>query len=69
MHGFHSASDGRGPRRVLVNGNEIPHVLWCDTGKGLVCFAPQPARIKRPGGDELYTRVLKGSVVVEPVPD
>lgn len=61
---LHRPSDGRGPRRVYVNGNEVEHVLWCDTVRGLVVFAPYPVRIKRLG-DELYTRRLRGSVTVE----
>ena len=67
MRGFHSPSDGRGRRRVLVNGNEISHVLWCDAVKGIACFAPKPLRLKRPGRDQVYTRILRGAVVVEPI--
>ncbi len=64
---FHTAQDGGGPRVVRVNGNEITHVLWCDTEAGLVVFAPQPVRIKRPWCDEVYTRRLSGKVTVEPL--
>ncbi|MEE4341457.1 hypothetical protein V2J66_07510 [Pseudomonas alliivorans] len=61
---FHSAGDGRGYRRVFVNGNEITQVLWCDTEAGVVVFAPQPMRVKRTARDEVYTRRLRGRVTV-----
>lgn len=64
--GFHHASDGRGKRRVFVNGNEIERVLWCDTSRGIAVFYPYPYRIKR-SGDEVYTRRVRGSVTVEGV--
>lgn len=62
---FHSYQDGRGHRRVFVNGNEVSHVRWCDTRAGVAVYIPQPARIKKPEGDEVYTRVLRGVVTVE----
>lgn len=61
---FHSAGDGRGRRSVHVNGNEITHVLWCDTEAGVVVFVPQPIRVKRTARDEVYTRRLRGQVTV-----
>lgn len=64
---FHSAGDGRGRRSVRVNGNEISHVLWCDTHAGVVVFVPQPMRVKRNARDEVYTRRLRGRVAVAPL--
>ncbi|MGY2685433.1 hypothetical protein ACVWVZ_004767 [Pseudomonas tolaasii] len=32
---FHHCNDGRGKRRVYVNGNEIERVVWCDTAQGI----------------------------------
>ncbi|MCF5224660.1 hypothetical protein [Pseudomonas syringae] len=61
---FHTAGDGRGLRRVFVNGNEIDDVLWCDTAVGIVVYAPRPARAKRPAREEVYTRRLRGRVAV-----
>ncbi|UZS65585.1 hypothetical protein [Pseudomonas syringae] len=61
---FHSAGDGRGIRRVFVNGNEIENVLWCNTAIGIVVFAPSPVRAKRPAREEVYTRRLRGNVTV-----
>ena len=63
---FHSANDGRGYRRVFVNGNEITQVLWCDTAAGVVVFVPQPMRVKRTARDKAYTRRLRGRVTVTP---
>lgn len=63
---FHHYNDGRGRRRVYVNGNEIERVVWCDTSQGIAVFCPYPCRAKN-SGDELYTRRLRGSVTVEKV--
>lgn len=64
---FHHYNDGRGKRRVYVNGNEIERVVWCDTAQGIAVYNPLPARAKRPGRDEVYTRRLRGQVTVEAV--
>lgn len=61
---FHRHGDGRGQRRVLVNGNPVDWALWADTQRGLVCYAPQPVKVKR-NSDEIYTRMLRGQVTVE----
>jgi hypothetical protein len=63
---FHHFNDGRGKRRVYVNGNEIERVVWCDTLHGVAVFYPYPYRIKRNRG-EVYTRQLRGVVTVEQV--
>lgn len=62
---FHSAGDGRGRRTVRVNGNEISHVLWCETSAGVVVYVPQPMKVKRLDRGEVYTRRLRGIVSVE----
>ncbi|MGH8331205.1 MAG: hypothetical protein ACRER3_17045 [Pseudomonas fluorescens] len=63
---FHHFNDGRGKRRVYVNGNEIERVVWCDTSQGVAVFSPYPYRIKRNRG-EIYTRKVRGVVTVEQV--
>ena len=63
---IHTPMDGRGPRKVFVNGNEIPHVFYADTKKGIVRFSPEPIRIKK-NSDYVYSRVLKGEVTVEEI--
>ena len=61
---FHHFNDGRGKRRVYVNGNEIARVVWCDTSQGIAVFCPYPFRVHREGA-EVYTRRLRGVVTVE----
>lgn len=63
---FHHYNDGRGKRRVYVNGNEIERVVWCDTLQGIAVFAPYPYRVNR-ARTEVYTRRIRGSVTVEQV--
>ncbi|KAA8692029.1 hypothetical protein F4W67_23570 [Pseudomonas caricapapayae] len=63
---FHSCNDGRGARRVYVNGNEINRVAWCDTRMGIAVFIPYPYKMNRASG-ALVTRRLKGTVTVERV--
>lgn len=62
---FHCHADGRGPRRVFVNGNQVDNVLWCDTAAGVCVYVPRPVKVKRPAHDEIYTRRLRGVVTVE----
>lgn len=62
---FHRHADGRGPRRVFVNGNQLDNVLWCDTAAGVCVYAPRPFKVRRPARDEIYTRRLRGVVTVE----
>lgn len=61
---IHHISDGRGKRKIFVNGNEIRYVIYADTKKGIVKYHPHPVRLKK-GTDEVYTRTLKGVVTVE----
>ena len=61
---FHSVNDGKGNRRVYVNGNEVNRVLWANVEQGLVCFHPYPYRIDKRKG-EVKTRLLRGEVNVE----
>ena len=66
FNAFHSANDGKGFRRVYINGNQIDHVLWANEEQGLVCFMPHrrlTKKDKRKG--EIYTRLLRGTVRVE----
>jgi hypothetical protein len=63
---FHHYNDGRGKRRVYVNGNEVERVIWCDTAQGIVVFCPYPVRVNRKR-DVVYSRRLRGAVTVERV--
>lgn len=62
---FHHFEDGRGRRRVFVNGYEVQRVRWCDTTRGIAIYCPLPLRPKKPGCDEVYTRRLVGTVAIE----
>ncbi len=61
---FHSVNDGKGDRRVFVNGNEVKRVRWANVEHGIVCFHPYPYRMNN-RKRELYTRLLRGNVRVE----
>lgn len=65
LEGFHHWNDGRGPRRVFVNGNEVWHAIWADTKRGVVEYHPIPFRFHKNRRDEIYTRRLRGVVTVE----
>ena len=62
---IHQPDDGRGRRRVFVDGKEISRVLYADTRKGFVRYVPFPMRAKR-NGEEVLTRIRRGKVEVRP---
>lgn len=62
---IHKPDDGRGLRKVFVNGNEIDGVTYADTKLGIVIYAPKPYRAAT-GKDYIYTRKLRGTVKVDP---
>lgn len=62
---FHYVGDGRGKRKVLVNGNEIKRCVWADVKRGVACFHPHPLRTHKRKRDEVYTRKLRGVITVE----
>ncbi|MCM2461064.1 hypothetical protein HGO40_11290 [Pseudomonas sp. CG7] len=64
LDSFHHYNDGRGKRRVYVNGNEIERVIWCDTSIGVAVFCPYPLHFD-PRREQVYTRRLRGTVTVE----
>lgn len=61
---FHSVGDGKGRRRIYVNGNLINHVIWANEEQGLICYLPHPFKVNKKK-DQVYTRLLRGSVRVE----
>lgn len=63
-HDFHYAGDGRGRRRVLMNGNEIKHVVWADITRGVLLYHPSPLRLHKNGREEIYSRRLRGRIEV-----
>ncbi|WP_228711915.1 hypothetical protein [Acinetobacter sp. FDAARGOS_541] len=44
---FHSVGDGKGRRRIYVNGNLINHVIWANEEKGLICYMPYPFKVNK----------------------
>lgn len=64
-HDFHSCNDGRGPRRVFVNGNEMHGVIWADVSRGILRYKPLPMREHRKNKGDVYTRLLRGLITVE----
>lgn len=62
---IHTPDDGRGQRKVFVNGNEIDGVNYADTKLGFVIYSPRPYRMAK-GKDYVYTRKLRGTVTVTP---
>ena len=60
---IHTPDDGRGFRRVFVNGVEVKSV-YADTRRGYCEIYEEPLTVV---GGELKTRWLHGKVVVKPV--
>ena len=61
---IHTQDDGRGNRRVLLNGKEVKNVIYADTEKGVVRFYPEPITLSG-GCEEILTKELIGTVIVE----
>ncbi|CAI3795811.1 hypothetical protein [Rheinheimera sp. MM224] len=68
MPHIHTPDDGRGRRKIFVNGNLIEKVFYADSQLGIVKFFPSPIR-KHRNKDEAYSRKLKGKVTVEYLKD
>lgn len=47
MPGVHVCGDGRGLRRVLLNGVEMENVLYADTRRGIIRYFPRPLKIDK----------------------
>lgn len=61
---IHLPEDGRGRRRVFVNGREIQRVTFADTRKGVVRYIPDPIKVHK-HKKRVISRTLQGAVVVE----
>lgn len=62
---IHTPGDGRGRRRVFMNGNEVDHIIWADTKRGVLIYSLQPFRLHKNRRDEFYSRKLRGAVTVK----
>jgi hypothetical protein len=61
---IHTPRDGRGHRRVFLNGREIKRVVYADTKKGVVRIHDDPPRMHR-WRKRIIERTLHGIVGVE----
>lgn len=64
MSHVHTPSDGRGPRRVLLDGQVVEKVVYADTRKGVVRHYDTPVRLHKHGKRALQ-RTKHGKVEVE----
>lgn len=64
---IHTPTDGRGPRRALLDGVVVPRVVYADTELGIVKFHDDPPRLNaaRTG---VVEHVAYGRVEVVPLP-
>ncbi len=60
----HTPSDGRGRRRVLLNGVVVDRVVFADTRKGVVRHFDRPAQIHK-HGKRVIERTKHGKVEAE----
>ncbi len=61
----HTMADGRGPRRVYIDGTECDDVTYADTMLGIAVMAVQPVRVL-PGTEYIDQIAVMGDVRVEP---
>lgn len=61
---IHTPDDGRGMRRVLLNGREVKSVFYADTKKGVVRYYLQPLRLDK-WRKTILSRTARGEVRVE----
>ncbi|WP_285301969.1 hypothetical protein [Stenotrophomonas maltophilia group sp. Smal13] len=66
LRGVHIAGDGRGPRRVLLNGRELSGVVYADTDRGIVRIFDDPPKLHR-HGKRMVERTARGIVEVFPM--
>lgn len=60
---IHYPGDGRGMRKVFVNGKLIDQVFYADTKKGIVDHYPQPLKVHK-HRKRMISRRLRGCVEV-----
>lgn len=64
MSHVHTPSDGRGRRRVLLDGQVVEKVVYADTRKGVVRYYDTPVRLHKHGKRPVQ-RTKHGKVEVE----
>lgn len=63
---IHTPSDGRGRRRVLVDGQEVKRCTFADTMNGIVRFDLDPLRWEVPG-EKFMQGEKRGRVEIVPL--
>jgi len=63
---IHTLDDGRGARRVYVDGKLVERVVYADTRRGIVRYYPFPLRLNKTG-ERFIVRTRRGKVRVEPI--
>lgn len=61
---IHAVGDGRGLRRVTVDGGQVDRVVYADTRKGIVRHHDTPPRLHK-HGKRVIERTKRGVVEVE----
>lgn len=61
---IHTVDDGRGRRRVLLDGQVVEKVVYADTRKGVVRYCDTPVRVHK-HGKRAIQRTKHGTVEVE----
>ena len=63
---IHTRDDGRGPRRVFVDGRPMDRVVYADTRRGIVRYHNDPPKLDK-YGKRVIERTRRGVVTVEPI--
>ena len=62
---IHTPMDGRGVRKVLLDGKEIGNVVYANTKKGIVRVHPEPLKLDK-HRKRVIEKTLRGKVEVLP---
>jgi hypothetical protein len=62
---IHSWDDGRGLRKVLIDGQPVTHVIWCDTKVGIAVVTDYP--LKSSNGEHVDFHPVWGEITVVPM--
>ena len=63
-NGWHQADDNLGPRRVMLDGKEVTHVVRCNPRLGIIDAMVLPIRLDK-RRKKVRTRRLHGTVQVD----
>jgi hypothetical protein len=63
---IHTPNDGKGSRRVLVNGKEVRRCFFADTHRGIADCYRHPIKLNK-WKKRALSRRMRGVVVVEPM--